>query len=232
VLQFLKAVGGPGSIGFLAMCCAIGLGLRAAGAARAGRAWLLSVYIAYVFAGLPIVAKAVQIWLPADRPVADPGVFAGADALIVLHGDNVRGRVREAVRILSAANPPALLVSGDSDFVDLLVHAGLPRDRLVVESTSTNTREQVQFVARFVRERQIQKPVLVASRLQTPRIGALLRRADVRPVLAPSEIDDEPPVQGVMLWVPMYKALRVTRDGFYELLALRYYNRQGWIEWP
>ena len=32
-----------------------------------------------------------------------------------------------------------------------------------------------------------------------------------------------------MMWVPSYSALRVSRDALYELAALEYYERRGWI---
>ena len=230
MLSIFKAIGGPGSIGVLAACCAIGLVCRAAGAPRLGRAWLLCVYLAYVVGGLPIVANGIASNLSSYRPLEDLSVVRSADAIIVLHGDNVRGRVREATRMFAAVpGVEAILVSGDRDFTDLILAAGIPRSLVVPDSSSRNTFEQIASVGRFVRTRNIHRPVLVASRLQMPRIAALLRASSLDVVLAPSPIDDEPPTAGVRRFIPMYIGLRVSRDAIYELIAIRYYANKRLI---
>ena len=228
-MSLLKWIGPPGSLAFLALCCAIGLACRRAGWVRFGRRWLLSVYAFYVLAGLPFVANAVASRLPAHPPIEDLSAIRFADGIIVLHGDNVRGRVGETKRVLDATNAPLVLGSGGGDFREALVAGGIPEDRLVMYPYAPNTFTQIAHVRRFVRERNLKHPVLIASRLQMPRIAALVRSQQLEVILAPSPVDDEPPVSGIRLFIPIYGALRVTRDATYELAAVRYYKRSGLI---
>ena len=230
MLSLLKWIGAPGSIGFLALCCAVGLAFRAAGGTRLGRAWLLAVYVLHVVAGLPIVANVVASSLSTYRPIENLAAVQSADAVIILHGDNVLGRAREAKRIFDATGAPIVLVSGGPDFAGYVVANGIPADRLVADDTASNTFDQIVNVTRFVRERHLKKPVLIASRLQMPRIAALVHAAGLQILLAPSPIDDEPPVTGIRQFLPVYKALRVTGDATYELVALRYYRHKRLIK--
>jgi hypothetical protein len=102
-------------------------------------------------------------------------------------------------------------------------------DDISLDSGPLNTREQVAWVARFFAAHPNTRAALVASRLQMPRIAALVFAARLPIVLAPSPIDDEPPMSGWRRWVPTYIALRVSRDAIYEHVALRYYWWKGWI---
>jgi uncharacterized SAM-binding protein YcdF (DUF218 family) len=230
VISIFKAIGGPGSIGFLAVCCALGLGLRAAGASRLGRAWLLAVYILYVIAGMPIVANAIAgITSPYHR-LPELTDVRSADLVIVLHGDNVMGRIRETKRVVDAVSGSvSVLVCGDRDFADAVVRGGVASDRILLDSPASNTFEQIVNVSRFVREHNVRHPVLIASRVQMPRIAALLRAARMNASLVPAAIDVEPPTSGIRAFVPVYTGLRVTRDSIYELFALQYYANRGHI---
>ena len=232
MLSILKAIGGPGSIGFLGVGCAAGLAWRAAGYPRFGRAWLLILYFSYVVAGMPIVANGFASAASSYRPIEDLSRLGTLDLIVVLHGDNVRGRIRETRRLFEAAHGgPPVLVSGDQDFADAVVAGGIPADRVLLDNAPINTFEQIAGITRFVRERQARRPVLIASRLQMPRVAELLRSAGADHILlAPAEIDDEPPAGGVRLFVPAYIGLRVTRDAIYELLAMRDYRQRGLID--
>ena len=102
------------------------------------------------------------------------------------------------------------------------------RGRLRLETDATTTREQIAQLARIV-EAGPGRPALVASRLQMARVAALVRVAGLEVTLISSPIDDEPPTSGLQRFVPMYIALRVSRDALYEHVALAYYAWRGWI---
>jgi uncharacterized SAM-binding protein YcdF (DUF218 family) len=229
LLSLLKVIGTPGSIGFLASCSAVGLVVGAIGprSRRIGRAWLVFVYVSYVAGGIPRVAYAVARGLPRYPPLPIEAVQKRG-MLIVLGGDNAVGRVREAQRLLQAMPSATVIVSGGPWIFDTLVANGLPRERIRFDGHSANTLEQVIRLAPLIRK-EAPHAVIVASRLQMPRVAALARVHGLDVRLAPSPLDTEPPENGLGSFVPRYTALRLTRDALYERAALIYYSRRGWI---
>jgi uncharacterized SAM-binding protein YcdF (DUF218 family) len=229
LLSLLKVIGTPGSIGFLAFCSAVGLVLGAIGprSRRMGRAWLLFVYVSYLAAGIPRVAYAVSRGLPAYPPLPVDAVQERG-LLIVLGGDNAVGRAREAHRLLQAMPSATVIVSGGPWIFDTLVANGVPRERIRFDGYAANTLGQIASLAPLIRK-TAPHAVIVASRLQMPRVAALARASGLDVRLAPAPLDEEPPEHGLGSFVPRYTALRLTRDALYERAALIYYSRQGWI---
>ena len=212
LLSLLKAIGTPGSIGFLGVCCAAGLVLGALGprSRRVARAWLLLVYVSYAAGGIPRVAYAVARGLPAYPPLPIEAVHERG-MLIVLGGDNAVGRVREAQRLLTAMPLATVIVSGSPWIFDALVASRFPRERIRFDGHSANTLEQIMRLAPLIRQ-AAPHGVIVASRLQMPRVAALARVHGLDVRLAPSPLDTEPPEDGLGSFVPRYTALRLTRD--------------------
>ena len=223
----------PGSLAFLAAGCTVGLFLIYIWPKhrRLGRLWLIGLYVVYVVLGLPILSNAIAARLPtlASSPIDTEA--RRVQAVIVLGGDNAVGRVRETVRIHRRYSPDVIVVSGEDWLVERLVEAGVPPDRLRQEAESGTTREQIDFVAEYA-ARLKGRIALIASRLQMPRVEALVRTRKLDVTLAASPVDVEPPLTGASTWVPTYAGLRVSRDAMYELAALAYYRRQGWIATP
>lgn len=229
MISILKFVGVPGSLTFLALCLALGVVAIYVWprSRRLGRLWLGAVLMVYLLLALPIVANAIAGRLPAARPV-DPRSLTSIEALIVFDGDNRRGRVAEALRVYSAASPAEVWVLGGRWMLDELA-ASIPSDRLKVDDHSANTREQIAWVQRRVHSEPHRRLAVIASRLQVPRIVALAEMDRLDVMVLPSPIDTEPPTSGLSVLVPRYIALRVSRDAIYELAALVYYRRHGWI---
>ena len=213
---------------FLALGCTIGLCLGAAGPRfrRIGHFWLLALYLGYVVGGIPIVAHAIADRLPALAATVD--VSPQLHTVIVLGGDNPVGRLRQAQRVLSMLSSPAVIVAGDEWIVEQLVETGVPRERITTEDGARTTREQIVGLAPVIGSGPAHA-VIVASRLQMPRVAALLRAQQLEAVLASASVDIEPPRSGWRALLPRYAGLRITRDALYEHVALMYYSRQGWI---
>jgi uncharacterized SAM-binding protein YcdF (DUF218 family) len=230
LLFLLKQIGGPGSVGFLAVCCALGLFLIYGWPRnrRLGRVWLFALYCSYIAMGLPVVAHAIAA--PMDNP--DSGrqpIAPDFDTLVLLDGDNVVGRIGEARRLWEAAKPPVVILSGARWFVERSLEQGIPRHRVVLDESSGTTREQLEYLKKYQADHTHARLAVVASRLQMPRIIALADRAGVDARFYSAPVDREPATQGWLRFVPTYAGLRVTRDAFYERLAMAYYRRQGWI---
>ncbi len=174
LLAVLKTIGGPGSIGFLVIASAIGVALiRFRPVHRLGRVWLFSLYTGYLLLSLPLFAQ--MIARPLGSPLIDRGSVSGRiDTLIVLDGDNPRGRVAEAGRLWAASHPATVVLSGQAWLIELLRQRGIPPGRLVHEHDSRTTREQVEYIRRFATAHRSTHIAVVASRLQMPRVAALV----------------------------------------------------------
>jgi uncharacterized SAM-binding protein YcdF (DUF218 family) len=228
LLDILKRIGGPGSLGFLVFGVAAGLALACAGrrARRWAWRWLTALAALYLFLSLPVVASALAAYAPPSWPTGHAS-RPGVERLVVIDGDNRDGRAREAAAWYRAATPrPEVLVSGSPFIIEPLIEAGIPAGRFQLERAPT-TRAQVSWMQGLPRG---PSTVVIASRLQVPRLAALLARAglgDMTIVAAP--VDREPRGRGPGRFLPSWSALMVSRDACYERLALLYYRWRGWI---
>jgi hypothetical protein len=231
LIWLLKATGGPGSIPFLVL--AILLGLFAIYVwprrRRLGMLWIAGISAVYLILGLPVVSSAISGRLPAiDRTHDRTAPF---QTLIILDGDNRRGRAHLAEEIIASNRPDVVWVLGGEWIIEPLREAGVPEEVFRFDATAPNTLEQMQQVGRISAKAPGRTGVIV-SRLQAPRVAALVdaRALPVTVVAAP--VDAEPPTSGILRFIPRYIALRVSRDALYEHAALWWYGRKGWIRTP
>jgi hypothetical protein len=219
----LKVTGGPGSIPFFFLCLACGVWLHRRGGTprRVGRAWLAALAALYLVLSLPVVANRLTDSLTAYRPLDDPSQLGHLETLVVFDGDNRRGRVREARRLYEAAHPARVIVSGAPWIVDALIEAGIPSSVVVQDAVPETTKEQLEQL----RGMDGPQTLVVASRLQMPRIAQFTGSMGLSVRLAPAPLDAEPASSGAWVWVPSYLALRKSRDALYEHAARAYYAR-------
>jgi uncharacterized SAM-binding protein YcdF (DUF218 family) len=230
VLSVLKFVAVPGSLSFLTVCLAFGLGLVYVWPRRGrlGRLFLFTVITAYLLLALPVVANGITGHLPRFESVS-PQSAGPLDALVVFDGDNRRGRVRAALDAYASTLPRTVFVLGERWLVDPLVEGGVPKERITWDAGTPTTRDQIAWVSRFMARSPAGRVAVIASRLQMPRVVRLIEAARLRAVLIASPIDTEPPVVGWRVFLPSYTALRVSRDAIYENVALAYYQWRGWL---
>jgi uncharacterized SAM-binding protein YcdF (DUF218 family) len=112
---------------------------------------------------------------------------------------------------------------------DWLVRAGVPPDRIVLESGSRTTREQAQMVAPLLKMDHWERFVLVTPAVQGPRARAVFRREGVEPILAAAPFSSELDRQHGPGWVPNTGALRATERATYDYFAWFYYWAHGWL---
>src|SRR6476620_3944962 len=110
-ISIVKAIGGPGSIGFLALSCSVGILLVYTWPKRSaiGRSWLLGTLLLYGVLAFPFVAHSLAESLPPVRATTLTSVGT-LDELILLSGDNEDGRVAEAVDAWRTVKPDLILV--------------------------------------------------------------------------------------------------------------------------
>jgi uncharacterized SAM-binding protein YcdF (DUF218 family) len=230
LLTTLKWHATPGSIPFLLACCGFALVLRFAWPRqrRIARAWLAAVFGTYLLISLPFVANAIAAALPPLRSsVVQPGQPVGT--LVAFDGDNRRGRVAESKRVYDLTKPKTVWIVGNAWMWDAMWKSGVPYNSIKHADNAVTTREQALWVRRFMAGPHDEPVVILASRLQMPRVEALAEAEGVNVLLAPSPVDDEPATTGLWKFIPTYFALRISRDAIYEHAALRYYRWNGWI---
>jgi uncharacterized SAM-binding protein YcdF (DUF218 family) len=232
-LSIVKPIDAPGSIPFLILSVVAGIFVIFVWprSRRWGGRWLLFVLMTYIALATPIVSRGIASSLPSTN-VIPISALSPIDTLVIFDGDNRRGRVNTAREIVDARRPAHVWVLGsEADwFVDELVNIGVPIDAVRVEISTTTTREQLAWVQHHVAVQPRSRFVVIASRLQVPRISSMARAAGLEMPLVAAPVDHEPADAGSRLFVPSYFALRVSRDALYEHAALAYYRRNGWTK--
>jgi uncharacterized SAM-binding protein YcdF (DUF218 family) len=109
-----------------------------------------------------------------------------------------------------------------------LVEAGVPPDRILLESESKNTRDEVIIIKRMLAERNLTRFVLITSPLHMRRSMLAFEQQGLRPIPSPARLVPERSNATGWLW-PSGQWLWVADDAFYEWLARGYYWWQGWL---
>lgn len=230
-IDALKLLGGPGSLRLLLIGTLVGLAVvyywpkhR-----RLGRAWLAVLLASYLILGVPLIASRIAAPFGRSMTAVEVERLAHVELLVIFDGDNWKGRIRETLFACRKLAPATILVSGGNWFVQNLTRAGLPAARITVDRDSGTTREQVDYLETFVRERRPRTAALVVSRLQARRVAGLLAVRGVPITIIAAPLDTESESGGIWAVVPSFAALQLSRDALYERVALSYYRWRGWI---
>jgi uncharacterized SAM-binding protein YcdF (DUF218 family) len=232
-MWLIKQIGAPGSISLLVVCAAIGLLLRFAWPrrSRVARVWLVLVGGMYLLLAWPPVADGIARLLPAVPTAVAPSTPGRIDTLVVFDGDNRRARALAGVEVNAAAHPSAIWVLGNGWLVEPMSAGGVPRDRIWHDAEMATTRDQMARLQRLISERPTTtRLAVIVSRFQAPRVAGLLEAQNMTVALIASPSDRESPPSGLARFVPSYTALRNSREALYEVAAVWYYRRQGWIK--
>jgi uncharacterized SAM-binding protein YcdF (DUF218 family) len=223
---------------------------------RWGRAWLTVVTLGYWVLATPLGTSllARTVASPA-RPVQAATDAGGATAIVMLaagsHNVLSEGRQLsfvshagalrsiETARVYQLLGNPLVIVSGgvtdptpgaapESDAYRTAIRAlGVPGERMVSESESGNTFEEAVVVKRMLRERHIDRFVLVTSPLHMRRSLAVFAAQGLHPVPSPAPIAADRIGRTFALF-PNDASLEIGDSVVYEWLATAYYWAQGW----
>ena len=229
MLDVIKFLGTPGSVSFLVLSVIAGaLVVRYWRRLRvAALAWLGVVTMSYIVLAIPIVANAVAGALPGVNP-ADP--TERISTLIVLDGDNRRGRVRERQRVIASDTPSTIWVLGGRWILEALDEVQLSGPTFRYDASAGTTREQMNQVSTIAGAAMNGSTAVIASRLQAPRVEAIARKRHLGVRVLASPVDADPATSGIRRYLPTYIALRLSRDALYEHVALLYYRLRGWTD--
>src|SRR5436190_4164634 len=203
-MELFKQIGAPGSITLFVICFAVLIltrWLRPRWAAPVGAA-LLALCGVYLALALPVVANAIAAGLPPVPSAVSPSASGPVDVLVVLDGDNRRGRARAGIEVNRTVAPREFWVLGNGWMVEALSWGGVPRNSIFHDAFLATTRDQVTSLERLVAKRPGARIAVIVSRLQAARMAGLLEAAHLSTVaLIPSPADVEPATTGVRRFV-------------------------------
>lgn len=226
--EILKAIGPPGSAGFVTIGLTIGLGLLFVWPRRLKPAamWLAILAGCHVVLALPVVSNFVADSL---SPIQRMQPLDLARLLIVLQGNHAEGRAREASRAAQLWPEAKVLVLGENWFVNRLVRNGVPHSRIRQLSGHATTLEQMEALRQYLHDHPAEPAAIVASRVHMRRVTALADTMGLHLLPLSAPLNSEPPRSGLAQWLPNSSALRLAGAALYEYAALAYYSGQGWI---
>jgi uncharacterized SAM-binding protein YcdF (DUF218 family) len=176
-----------------------------------------------------------------------------ADAIVVLSGDVRRqayprsdveisgNRVLKAIRLYRQGAAPLIIMTGgsgdlfDQEFKEAVLmrkfaaEFGVPADKIIVESRSRNTRENLLYTAGLLKQLKAKKIILVTSAFHLPRAHALLRKSGVETLPVASDYYAPDKTYDPFSFVPDAANLSRSTVAIKEYLALAVYWVMGWI---
>lgn len=252
----LKELFVPGSYAFFLIVLIVGVLLlyRKKDRGRAGRRWITAVVLLYWLLSTPVVAvRLVRVLTPDHPPVQTRADARGATAIVVLgsgmHTHRSRGdlfhaatregslRIVEAVRVYRVLERPWIIVTGGHGserhteatyMAEQLKSLGIPEERIVREARSSNTHDHAIYVAPLLRERGVERFVLITSRPHIDRALRTFRAAGLDPIPSSPEIYEK--LAGPLdPYLPSTMALDISELLIYDKLATIYYWFRGWL---
>lgn len=208
------------------------------------------------FWSVPIVSDRLRLSLEGRLVAVPVETLPALDALVVL-GGGIRGappgwpypdlgraadRVWHAARLYHAGKAPRLILSGGSQpwlgerrdeanaMREFLVDLGVPREAILIESRSRNTRENAVYTHELMRESGIERVFLVTSALHMPRALGTFRAAGIEAVPAPADFEVMPETAHPLRWMPDAEALQDSSRALKEYLGWWVYRWRGWAE--
>jgi uncharacterized SAM-binding protein YcdF (DUF218 family) len=112
---------------------------------------------------------------------------------------------------------------------DLLIRGGVPAERILLESASRTTHEQVLNIAPMIKRQGWDPFVVVAPAVQMPRAVAGFLAEGVHPMAAAAPFKKEDDSSPGSRWIPNAGALGVSERAAYDYLAWGYYWMRGWL---
>lgn len=231
--------------------------LLASGGSRGARRGVAFLTLFYWIASSSTVSDSLrQVMAAPYAPLTRDAVPPGRTAVILLGsgGYGIRdwsdnqfavvdrigaARLFEAARVFRLIGADYIVSSGGvgvvstrarasgSIMAETLVHLGIPRDRIVVETSSLNTHHEAVIIREILKKRPVDHVVLVTSQLHMRRSMGTFRAEgiDAFPAIArePESIDT-----WWLKLVPTDKALDESALAAHEIVGILVYAARGW----
>jgi uncharacterized SAM-binding protein YcdF (DUF218 family) len=210
--------------------------------------WLVTTSLGAYVLVTPLSRGIPRITSRDQAPDVQAVVVLGGGAFSARVGDKFGGavtgssllRALEAARVVEIVGAPIVIASGgiphpdrdvrpESEMLrDMLVKAGVPPAAIVEESQSKTTYEQAVAVSSLLRDRHIQRVVLITSQTHMLRSLAVFRAAGVDPVPSVAPVRSEMALPPPPL-LPNTESLSLSDDAVYEYAAFVYYWARGYL---
>jgi uncharacterized SAM-binding protein YcdF (DUF218 family) len=122
------------------------------------------------------------------------------------------------------------------DMADFLEHLGMPRNAILTETNSSNTREHPVNLAPVFRDRGIKRVLLVTSAMHMPRSVGVFKRwcPEVEFIATPTDFRTtvgtaKPWYYRLNSFIPSPGNLLAFSDATHEYLGMLYYKMRGWM---
>jgi len=223
-----------------------------------GKIWLTILAVAYWIISTPLGAKALEAGLSIGyEPLEMEESLEDVDAVIILGGGSInlktRGeiitllitesalRTMEGIRVYELLDDPQVILSGGSNpflgggrpeselMADLMKEAGVPDDRIILETHSQSTRDQASKLKPLLESLDIDRFVLITSLIHMRRSMAVFKGEGMDPIPSPSSLTSEVFSDGGLGIFPSWLALDSSQAAFREYMALTYYWLRGWL---
>jgi uncharacterized SAM-binding protein YcdF (DUF218 family) len=219
--------------------------------ARAVTSILLAVVILWASA-TNIISGYVLSTLEQDYPPVAIESLPAVDAIVVLGGftdaagsginvielNDAVDRLFHGVRLYRAGKAPRVMLAGGAArgqspeaifMADLLAEFSIPRDKMLLEDKSRNTRENGINAVAIMREKGINKILLVTSAYHMRRAIGVFEKLglDVVPAATDYQVLESDP--SILDWLPNAEALMMTTLGIKEYLGWWVYRVRGWV---
>ena len=261
VASWVKVALVPGTTWFLLVAATVAtLLLAVQRTARFGRRLLAAIVVLYWLMSVPAIAYALQSTQRSKFESITTLPLPNEPLPIVVVGNGLIGfnaagerleiplertatntlfavaryrKTPDAVVIASGGPQPESGGSAEAEVIrDGLTRNGVPSDRILLDTRSSNTHEQAIEVARLLAARSEKRCVLVTSPQQMSRALELFRREGIDALPMPATSEAWTPANRGNRWkwvVPSSQARAVSRDVIYEWLAWPYYRMRGWL---
>ncbi len=226
----------PLSVGLLLLILAYGAVLLRKKASFHGL-FLFAVFLLYVFSIQPVADFLLE---PLERKhLSTNQTDLKADAIVVLSGDVKR--VIKAIRLFKHGAAPIMIMAGGSGDLfdqtlkeavlmkDFAVEFDVPEKKILIETQSRNTRENVLSTKDLLDKIKAKRVILVTSAFHMPRSYALFKKAGIDAIPAPSEFYASSAEYDPFSFIPKARSLALSSVAIKEYVAILVYWLLGWI---
>ena len=242
-------------LGIALLLLAVAIALLRMGRRRMGSAVVTLCFVFLWVMATPIVGEGLLRRLESAYPPPPMEVIPQANCIIVLGGvveapappridvefNDAIDRVLKAAELFHAGKAPYLIVTGgnqpwsnarasEAELIrDLLMSWKVPREVIMLEGSSRNTRENALYTKNVVDSINCEQALLVTSAAHMPRSLAAFRAVGISATPVSTDVRAAETDQITVIdFLPDARALKKNSDAVREMVGQWFYELKGW----